>query len=67
MSRTGNRRTRWDCRQDDLTLVVGPALGVPSVSYGLDTQEFAYVPEPAVTPILIGLIGLAAARSRRRA
>ena len=54
-----------DLAADDLTLVVGPALGVPSVSYSAGSGNFAYVPEPASIGLLgIGLCGLLAARRR---
>ena len=50
---------------DDLTLVVGPALGVPSVSYGAGTDQFRYIPEPASAGLLaVGLLGLLASRRR---
>ena len=49
---------------DDLSLVVGPALGVPSVTYEAGSNNFTYVPEPASAGLLgIGMLMLL---SRRR-
>ena len=49
---------------DDLTLVVGPALGVPSVSYRAGSANFS-IPEPATAGLLgLGLCGLLLARRR---
>ena len=51
--------------EGDLTLVVGPALGQPSVTYKAGSTEFAYVPEPASCVLLsLGLLGLMASRRR---
>ena len=51
--------------KEDLSLVVGPALGVPSVSHAADTANFEYVPEPATSSLLVlGLLGWAAASRR---
>ena len=44
---------------DDLTLVVGPALGVPAVTHAAGSDNFTYIPEPASAGLLgLGLVGL---------
>ena len=52
--------------ETDLTLVVGPALGVPSVSHRAGSANFAYVPEPTSVALMgLGLLGLMATRRSR--
>ena len=50
--------------ESDLSLVVGPALGVPSVTHAAGTAEFAYVPEPTSMALLLlgGTLLLASGR-----
>ena len=51
--------------EDDLSLVVGPALGVPSVTHAAGSANFTYVPEPATAGLFgLGLLGMVAARRR---
>ena len=53
---------------EDLTLVVGPALGVPSVIHRAGTAHFVYalIPEPASVALMgLGLLGLMATRRSR--
>ena len=54
-----------DIEQGDLTLVVGPALGVPAVTHQAGSANFAYIPEPATAGLLgLGLLGMLATRRR---
>ena len=48
----------------DLSLVVGPALGVPSVSHAAGSAGFIYVPEPASYLLLCGMVVIFARRVR---
>ena len=51
---------------DDLTLVVGPALGAPSISHRAGSASFAYAPEPTSSFLLsLAFAGVLTCRRRR--